>query len=85
MQSLRIGLLGSNVGMAVHAQAGHARPAPEGRMAGRATRAYCCMRRDTAKRLASLGIKRARTEKTAAEEYQHGCQDDNRQTTNYDA
>jgi hypothetical protein len=40
---------------------------------------------DTAKRLASLGIKRARTEKTVTEEYQHGCQDDNRQTTNYDA
>ena len=85
MQSLRIRLLGSNVGMAVYAEAGHAGSAPEGRMTGRATRANFCMGGDTAERFTRLGIKYPRTEKNAAMEYQHDCQNDSRKNCNYEA
>jgi hypothetical protein len=68
-------LLGNDLGMAIHAEIRHARAAPEGRMTGIAVSAKFCMRADTAKRVARLGIERTRTVKNVILPYHHDCQD----------
>jgi hypothetical protein len=69
VQGRWIGLLGSNIGMAIYAQASHVRRAPEGRMAGGAARANLCVRCNAPERLARFGTERPRAEKNVALEY----------------